>query len=142
MGSRMIASFLIPLGFLIAGIAFGIVAAIEWRTQKKLVEQGVVTEAKLIDRSITSIRGGKVYSITSRYWHEGKSYERSSTISKEKYDSLAVGKRVSIRYLPDHPSTARIEGERAMFAAFVVSIALVGLALALFIAALTVSLHS
>ena len=140
----MTAIFLSALSFFIPGIACGIWAAIEWRIQKKLTVQGVVTQAKIIDRGDASpgSHGGKMYFVAYRYQHEGISYKREQGVSKATYDASTVGKRITIRYLPDHPSTARIEGERAMFAAVAVSVALVGLALALFIAALTVSLHS
>ena len=137
----MTAVFFITLIFLIPGIGCGIWAALEWRTQKKLAEQGIATEAKVIDRRITSSRGSKMYSVTSRYWHEGESYERRSMVSKEKYDGLAIGKRVSIRYLPDAPWVARMEGERIFFSSALMSIVLVWLALVFFIIVLTTSQH-
>ncbi|HEU5198865.1 MAG TPA: DUF3592 domain-containing protein [Ktedonobacterales bacterium] len=138
----MTAILLIPLGFLIVGIGCGIWALNEWRIQKKLHEQGIATKAKVIDRGYASpgSHGSKMYFVAYRYQHEAQPYERRQGVSKATYDASAIGKRIAIRFLPDHPSTARIEGEHTtLFAPVVISIVFVVLALVFIIVGLTAS---
>ncbi|MDB6119201.1 MAG: hypothetical protein JWO08_2982, partial [Verrucomicrobiaceae bacterium] len=88
----------------------------EWLEEQKLDKQGVLADARIVGRFTTGKNpDGTAHWATVNFVPEG--HERLTT-SMHVSDTYAADhenpatSHVTVRYLPDHPETAVIEGER------------------------------
>ncbi|HVU11441.1 MAG TPA: DUF3592 domain-containing protein [Phototrophicaceae bacterium] len=113
------------LVYLIAGF-FGLLGiallVMGWRYQKRAQSQivtddrietnGVNTEAKITNRRMTDYLtdGVVLYFITYQYQTaEAQSFEREAQVPLNQYKKLKVGDQITVRYLPDEPTTSYIQ---------------------------------
>ncbi|MBE2269883.1 MAG: DUF3592 domain-containing protein [Anaerolinea sp.] len=72
-----------------------------------LAADGIEINADIIDKYMSSDRNPDPY-ITYRYVVDGRTYQRDERIRDEYYRLREIGDQVTVRYLPDSPSVARL----------------------------------
>jgi hypothetical protein len=113
MGSLILLSF---VGLICAGLGVGLTAyAInEQAVQDTLAQNGIVKLAVVTDGRVTRGRSTSYY-LTYTYDvevnGEFETFSREETVSSTLYNKSDIGDRISIRYLPDDPGTARAVDE-------------------------------
>jgi Protein of unknown function (DUF3592) len=77
------------------------------RLPGKLRRRGVSIAGRITYRFV--VGRPPSYTLVYRYSYNGSTYSRDEEVESEVYRTVDVGDRVGVRYLPEHPKTARLE---------------------------------
>lgn len=100
-------------------------ALLQARTTLRLRRRGLRGEAVVVARHVAGTRrGGIAYYLRYRYEYQGHSYEREEDVFAKLYKTSALGTKLSIRYLPQHPNVADLEANGLSPSATVVVVTL------------------
>jgi hypothetical protein len=100
--------------FVVAGSVGSIGSVGEWRAARRFEREAVTVEAAVVDKSVERANRDDNpvtrYLVTYRFTPSaGGAVEQTEAIAVERWEELAAGNAVTVRYLPDEPSTARTQ---------------------------------
>jgi hypothetical protein len=100
---------------LLFSAALSLFAWREWRVSNRLKKSGAVTQAQIVDRrqevpGNTTDPGRARYYGRFRFTHQAQTYEIEQRVGRKTYNMLRPGIIVPVRFLPERPSLARLDG--------------------------------
>ena len=98
--------------FLVAGIFFGITQVI---LDHRLQAEGHTVQGMVLTKTISSSKGSSPnYSITFRFVpREGPPVKGEAQISPVAWEELTEREPIAVTYVPDHPSSYRVESQKS-----------------------------
>lgn len=101
-----LAVFLIP--FVAAGAFLLRNMALEWTSYLTLRTSGIVTDAEVVDRKISSGDDCDLYSLQYAFRWRGTRHVGEANVSRDDYERLDIGQWTDVVFEPSHPERSRL----------------------------------
>ena len=111
--------FLIPfvgVGLFLVGLTVS-----EWRDYVALRTSGIVTDAEIVDRTVSVGDDGDTHYLHYAFTWEGERYTGKSPVDGTEYDSKVVGDWTDVRFSPAHPEISRLGSKVSIWKAVVLT---------------------